>query len=199
MKKTLAFIITLSYSISAIADTPFDSVADKLVKAAKERTAHHVTYNGRYVPIQYPGGDVPSDIGVCTDLVIRSFRQVGIDLQQKVHEDMRENFSLYPSEKIWGLRRTDNNIDHRRVPNLRVFFTRAGKRLSITQKPEDYLPGDLVTWMLDGNLPHIGIIIDKKSAHGDIPLVVHNIGNGPEVSNILFSYPITGHYRYPEK
>ncbi|HED33298.1 MAG TPA: DUF1287 domain-containing protein [Gammaproteobacteria bacterium] len=197
MKKIQIFIITLFCSMSAIAGIPPDSMAYKLVEAAKERTAHDVTYNGRYTAIEYPGGDVPSNIGVCTDLVIRSFRQLGIDLQKKVHEDMLNNFSLYPSEKIWGLKHTDSNIDHRRVPNLGVFFTRAGKRLTITQKPEDYLPGDLVTWMLTGNLPHIGIIIDKKSAHDGVPLVAHNIGNGPEISNILFSHPITGHYRYP--
>jgi len=122
MKKAHVFIVMLLYCISGIADTPPDNVAVKLVKAAKERTAHPVTYNGRYLPLQYPGGDVPSDIGVCTDLVIRSFRQVGIDLQKKVHEDMLKNFDLYPSERIWGLRHTDSNIDHRRVPDLRVFF-----------------------------------------------------------------------------
>lgn len=171
------------------------SFSQKLVQAALERTKHSVIYDGSYHVIDYPGGDVPANIGVCTDVVIRSYRALGIDLQKLVHEDMRANFGLYPSRKIWGLKRPDKNIDHRRVPNLKVFFKRKGKALPVTKNPKNYQPGDLVTWMLPGNLPHIGIVTDQKNIFGT-PLIVHNIGQGPKLENILFSYPITGHYRF---
>ena len=170
-----------------------------LIKAAKERTLYDVTYDGSYYSIKYPNGDVPLDIGVCTDVVIRSYRKLGIDLQKEVHEDMVKNFDLYPSKRIWGLSRTDKNIDHRRVPNLRTFFTRNGKSLSVTNNPNDYFPGDLVTWKLPGNLPHIGIVIDEKSEDDNKRyLIVHNIGEGPKKEDILFKYEITGHYRYTQ-
>ena len=165
-----------------------------LVEAALERTQHRVRYDGRYVRIGYPGGDVPADTGVCSDLVIRSYRQIGIDLQVLVHEDIENHFSEYPH--LWGMSGPDTNIDHRRVPNLQTFFARHGESLGISANPAEYLPGDLVTWMLPGNLPHIGIIIDRRSGETDRPLVVHNIGNGPVADDILFRYPITGHYRY---
>ncbi|MCK4538895.1 MAG: DUF1287 domain-containing protein [Candidatus Krumholzibacteria bacterium] len=181
---------------SAGADPENDDVIVALVKAAKERTLHEVTYNGAYFPISYPNGDIPSNFGVCTDLVIRAFRKAGVDLQKKVHEDMAENFNLYPSGRIWGLTRPDKNIDHRRVPNLQVFFKRAGVSLEISGDAKDYLPGDLVTWMLPGNLPHIGIVIDEWASDGGRPLIAHNIGEGPKINDILFDYPITGHYRY---
>lgn len=192
-------VLTFYYSITVFAQTPTDRTLLDFIEAAKERTKHKVNYNGAYFSIGYPGGDVPSNIGVCTDVVIRSFRKVGIDLQKEAHEDMAENFALYPSNKIWGLTKTDKNIDHRRVPNLRMFFMRHGKSLQISKKPAHYLPGDLVTWTLPGNLPHIGIVIDQKSDDGSTPLIVHNIGQGPQINNILFEYPVTGHYRYPEK
>ncbi|KKJ78518.1 hypothetical protein WH95_03350 [Kiloniella litopenaei] len=167
----------------------------KLAEAALVRTTQNVVYDGSYHSIAYPGGDVPANIGVCTDVVIRSYRALGIDLQKLVHEDMRANFASYP--KIWGLKSTDRNIDHRRVPNLRVFFTRHGQSLPLSKNPADYLPGDLVTWNLNksGSLPHIGIISDQKSAEG-MPLVVHNIGAGPQIEDMLFDYKMTGHYRY---
>lgn len=174
--------------------TRADSLADQLVNAAFERTKHSVTYDGRYVSIDYPGGDVPDSIGVCTDLVIRAYRQLGIDLQQLVHQDMTLAFSDYPDH--WGLTRPDSNIDHRRVPNLQTFFTRQNAALPISNKGDDYQPGDLVTWNLPGNLPHIGIIVDQRSADDERPLVVHNIGRGPELEDILFDYPVTGHYRF---
>jgi uncharacterized protein YijF (DUF1287 family) len=191
-----AAIIIFSFFGSAQAEKPF---ADKLADAAYERTKKWVIYNGKYYSISYPGGDVPSYIGVCTDVVIRSYRAVGIDLQKEVHEDMRSNFNLYP--KTWGHKRPDTNIDHRRVPNLRVFFSRKGESLTVTSNPSDYKPGDLVTWNLRGrgNLPHIGIITSKKSDDNKRPLVSHNIGLGPRLENMLFDYPITGHYRYPGK
>lgn len=169
--------------------------AKALVDAAFERTRHQVTYDGRYVSIPYPGGDVPENIGVCTDVVIRSYRSLGIDLQQKVHEDMRSHFQAYPSKRIWGLTRPDTNIDHRRVPNLQAFFSRHGVVLPISDNASDYQAGDLVTWMLPGNLPHIGIVTDRKSPAGT-PIIVHNIGWGPKADDILFAYKITGHYRY---
>lgn len=167
-----------------------------LVEAAIERTNHSVRYDGAYRSIDYPGGDVPADIGVCTDVVIRSYRTLGVDLQVLVHEDMKSNFSAYPSNRIWVLTQTDRNIDHRRVPNLQTFFTRHGESLAISQSAADYLPGDLVSWMLPGNLPHIGIVTDQWSSSSGRPLIVHNIGAGPQLEDILFSYSITGHYRF---
>ena len=168
--------------------------SDRLVEAAVERTNHDVRYDGSYRAIAYPGGDVPDDIGVCTDLVIRSYRAVGIDLQKLVHEDMAGAFEAYPN--VWGLRKPDPNIDHRRVLNLRVFFARNGTELPVTAEGRDYEPGDLVTWMLPGNLPHIGIVTGKRSRDGKRPLIVHNIGWGPAIDDMLFQYTITGHYRY---
>ncbi len=160
-----------------------------LVEAARARTTLHETYDGS----AYPMGDVPSDRGVCTDLIVRAYRALGIDLQVLVHEDMREHFELYP--KSWGLRKPDRNIDHRRVPNLQRFLERAGASKRVTNVPEDYAAGDLVTWMLPGNLPHIGIVSDKKMSDGRRPRIIHNIGAGPVEDDILFAYPITGHYR----
>ncbi len=171
-----------------------------VLAAAYERTHQSVTYDGRYLSIPYPGGDVPSNIGVCTDVVIRSYRSIGTDLQKLVHEDMKENFASYPSKRIWGLTRPDKNIDHRRVPNLQTFFSRHGEELDIPPEASAYKAGSLVTWMLPGNLPHIGIVTDKVSAETGNPLVVHNIGRGPELEDMLFKYKITGHYRFvPDK
>ena len=165
-----------------------------LVLAAIERTSHQVTYDGSYRKIAYPAGDVPNNIGVCTDVVVRSYRKLGIDLQQLVHEDMKHSFSAYPNH--WGLKKPDTNIDHRRVPNLQTFFSRHGIKLNVTDRAEDYKPGDLVTWMLPGNLPHIGIVTDRSDAGTNHPMIVHNIGSGPQLEDILFDYKITGHYRY---
>jgi uncharacterized protein YijF (DUF1287 family) len=167
---------------------------EQLITAALERTTHTVRYDGSYQRIAYPGGDVPDQVGVCTDVVIRSYRALGIDLQQRVHEDMSSEFSVYPAH--WGLTRPDPNIDHRRVPNLQVFFERHGESLPISATPDSYQPGDLVTWMLPGNLPHIGIVVNQRSEDGARPLIVHNIGAGPELEDVLFDFPITGHYRY---
>ena len=168
----------------------------KLVVAAEERTHHVVRYDSAYVRIPYPGGDVPADTGVCTDEVIRSYRAVGVDLQKEVHEDMEKNFSAYPRKWQSLTTRTDSNIDHRRVPNLMTFFTRKGQPLTITQRAEDYSPGDLVTWDLGGNVPHIGIVVDQKSGASGRYLIVHNIGQGPKMEDVLFHWKITGHYRY---
>jgi len=170
--------------------------AARLVEAAIERTEHTVRYDGSYVSIPYPGGDVSAGTGVCTDVVIRSYRKLGIDLQKLVHLDIARNFHLYPARRLWGQTKPDTNIDHRRVPNLQTFFMRKGRSLRVSSKPSDYRPGDLVTWMLPGNLPHIGIVTDRVSRDGERPLVVHNIGDGPRLEDILFLYPITGHYRF---
>jgi uncharacterized protein YijF (DUF1287 family) len=172
------------------------SFQEALVEAALQRTEHDVTYDGQYIKIGYPNGDVPANIGVCTDVVIRSYRALGIDLQQKVHEDMKAHFSKYPSKRIWGLSRTDTNIDHRRVPNLQVFFERFGESLPITDNKDDYKLGDLVTWRLPNNAPHIGIVTDQTGWMTGNPKVVHNIGLGPKLDDMLFLFEITGHYRY---
>ncbi len=174
----------------------FAANSSSLVEAAIERTKYRVIYDGSYQPVSYPGGDVPSNRGVCTDVVIRSYRKLGIDLQELVHEDIKSNFLQYPSRQIWGLTQPDTNIDHRRVPNLQVFFTRNGQKLGITSSAEDYRSGDLVTWMLPGNFPHIGIVTNRYSKETGNPMIVHNIGRGPELEDMLFSYRITGHYRY---
>jgi uncharacterized protein YijF (DUF1287 family) len=164
----------------------------KLSAAAIERTHHSVRYVSDYVHIPYPGGDVPADTGVCTDEVIRSYRAVGIDLQKEVHEDMGRNFDAYPHR--WQ-RRPDSSIDHRRVPNLMVFFARNGTRLPISQRAEDYSPGDIVAWDLGGGITHIGIVVDAKGSSGRY-LVVHNIGRCPRMEDVLFNWKVIGHYRY---
>ncbi|HLV41751.1 MAG TPA: DUF1287 domain-containing protein [Brumimicrobium sp.] len=166
----------------------------KLSDAAIELTKQNVIYDPTYFSISYPNGDVPNDRGVCTDVIIRAYRRIGIDLQKEVHEDMRSNFSLYPN--YWGLTKTDKNIDHRRVPNLKTYFKRQGTGLQITNDPKDYLPGDIVTWNLSGGMKHIGIVTDLKSNDEKTPLIVHNIGKGQVIEDCLFSFEITGHYRY---
>jgi len=167
-----------------------------LAEAALARTAQVVRYDGRYFSMAYPGGDVPSDTGVCTDVVIRSYRAVGVDLQREVHEDMLAHFDRYPSRRLWGMSRTDTNIDHRRVPNLQVFLARKGQSLVVSGRADDYHAGDLVTWMLPGNLPHIGIVSARRAPASGRPLVVHNIGRGPVMEDVLIAFPQTGHYRY---
>ncbi len=167
--------------------------------AAKQRTLRTITYDGSYFAIQYPGGDVPANLGVCTDVVIRSYRNIGIDLQKLIHEDMTHAFEAYPSKRIWGLTGTDPNIDHRRVPNLQTFFTRHGSILPISQNKADYSAGDIVTWTLPGNLPHIGIVSDQINSQTGNPVIVHNIGAGPKLEDMIFHYPISGHYRYLPK
>jgi len=133
---------------------------------------------------------VPADTGVCTDEIIRAYRAVDIDLQKEVHEDMAAHFDLYPNKRKWLLNHPDSNIDHRRVPNLMVFFERKGESLPISARAEDYAPGDLVTWDLGRGVPHIGIVVDQGH------MIVHNIGEGPKMENVLFRWKITGHYRY---
>lgn len=165
-----------------------------LIRSAVAQTADRVTYDGSYRRIGYPGGDVPSHIGVCTDLVVRAYRAVGVDLQVRVHEDMTASFASYPH--AWGLSRPDSNIDHRRVPNLQTYLRRRGAQQPVTDAAAAYRAGDLVTWMLPGNVPHIGLVTDQRSPDGQRPLIAHNIGRGPQVEDMLFSFPVTGHYRY---
>jgi uncharacterized protein YijF (DUF1287 family) len=164
----------------------------RLSAAAIERSHHSVRYVSDYVHISYPGGDVPANTGVCTDEVVRSYRAVGVDLQKEVHEDIVRNFNAYPHGRQ---RCPDSNIDHRRVPNLMVFFARNGTRLSVRQRAEDYSPSDIVAWDLGGGVTHIGIVIDQRGSNGRY-MVVHNIGCGPQMEDVLFDWKIIGHYRY---
>ncbi|MEE9444451.1 MAG: DUF1287 domain-containing protein [Cocleimonas sp.] len=167
-----------------------------LVDAALERLSHKVKYDGSYREIAFPWGDVPDNIGVCTDVVIRSYRKLGIDLQQRVNADMTRNFFQYPNLEKWDRQKADTNIDHRRVLNLRVFFARNGETLPRTDNPNDYLPGDLVTWDIMPGMPHIGIVTHQVSDDKKRPLIVHNIGKGPKLEDVLFTMEMTGHYRY---
>ena len=169
---------------------------ERLSAAAIERTQHTVRYDPAYVRIGYPGGDVPASTGVCTDEVIRAYRALGIDLQKEVHEDIEANFWSYPNHLRWTQIHADPNIDHRRVPNLMVFFSRKGESLAITAQGRDYNPGDLVTWDLGGGVPHIGVVVDRKSSTSGRYMIVHNIGQGPKLEDVLFHWKITGHYRY---
>ena len=168
----------------------------KLTAAALERTRHAVRYDPAYRRIAYPMGDVPDDRGVCSDVVIRAYRAVGIDLQEQVHHDMSRAFAAYPN--LWGLTAPDTNIDHRRVPNLEIFFARHGQKLPLAQTGDAYRPGDIVTWRLgpSASLPHIGLVTGVKSHDGARPLIVHNVGAGPRLEDVLFAYRLHGHYRF---
>ena len=166
----------------------------KLSNAAIALTKDKVVYDGTYVSIKYPNGDVPANQGVCTDVIVRAYRKLGIDLQKEVHEDMKINFSKYP--KIWGLKRTDKNIDHRRVQNLETFFSRKGKKLNVSENAIDYKTGEMVTWMVNDKLPHIGIVTHIKSSDGKRPLIVHNIGSGQVLEDCLFNHKIVGRYKF---
>lgn len=172
------------------------SQAERFVKGAIALENADILYDGRYRKIAYPMGDVPAHLGVCSDVVIRAYRIIDIDLQKLVHEDMSEDFESYP--KIWGLSRPDRNIDHRRVPNLRKFFSRHGHVLEISDNPDDYKAGDIVTWNLSssGSVPHIGIVTNYRSFNRKRPLIMHNIAGGQVMEDMLFDYQITGHYRY---
>ncbi|SDG82853.1 hypothetical protein SAMN05216588_10199 [Pseudomonas flavescens] len=166
----------------------------KLADGARQQVGVTLAYDPVYRHIDYPGGDVPMETGVCTDVVIRALRLQGLDLQKAVHVDMAANFSAYP--KHWGLSRPDRNIDHRRVPNLMTWFRRQGMALQVSRDARDYRSGDIVTWDLGRGLTHIGIVSDRLSAAGE-PLILHNIGAGTREEAILFRFTITGHYRFP--
>jgi len=189
MRQTLVVLAFVLAASAAFAEPA------TLVSAARQQTRMVVTYDGSYQRIGYPLGDVPATRGVCTDVVIRAYRAIGIDLQVLVHEDMRANFKSYP--RLWGLSEPDPNIDHRRVPNLQKFLERASATVASTDSAAAaFLPGDLVTWLLPGNVPHIGIVSDRRASDTGRLLVIHNIGPGPMEEDVLFAYPITGHYRY---
>ncbi len=188
---TSLFIFSVGYSQSN------KNFSEKLSNAAIALTFDKVQYDPSYFSISYPNGDVPANKGVCTDVIIRAYRKMGIDLQKEVHEDIKNNFSKYPH--TWGLSHPDENIDHRRVPNLAVFFSRFGITKKMSTNPGDFEPGDIITWDLGGGLTHIGMLINKRSADGKRYLIVHNIGRGREISDCLFSFKITGHYFYNGK
>ncbi|AWG21361.1 DUF1287 domain-containing protein [Flavobacterium faecale] len=171
----------------------------KLSDAALSILNPSIRYDPSYISIQYPNGDVPATTGVCTDVVIRTYRKLKIDLQKEVHEDMLSNFALYPNFEKWGMTKTDTNIDHRRVPNLEVFFERKGQKLPVSTLGNDYKTGEIVTWMINDKLPHIGIITHKKSADGQRNLIVHNVGGGQVLEDCLFDYKIVGHYKYKKE
>lgn len=168
----------------------------RLVAAAVKRSHVQVRYVADYVRIPYPGGDVPAGTGVCSDEIVRIYRTVGIDLQKDVHEDMVAYFDQYPSQWRWLRRQPDSNIDHRRVPNLIVFFRRNGENLPITNESADYLPGDIVTWDLGRGQTHIGMVVDRKPLLSGRYMILHNIGRGPQIEDVLFDWKITGHFRY---
>lgn len=194
MRGALLFAIVLIFgSTSAVLAEDF---GEKLAAAAAARAGANVVYDPAYVAIAYPGGDVDAGRGVCADEIVRAYRALGIDLQVLIHEDMRAHFSDYPA--LWGLARPDRNIDHRRVPNLERFFTRKGARLPSSDDPAAFRPGDVVSWNLKGEngyLPHIGIVTAARAPSG-APMILHNIGAGPELEDVLFNWPITGRFRY---
>lgn len=204
--KKLFILLLISLSISCFGknifsrskESPFNhshpkNSLGKLLSAAEAQTQYTFYYDPQYVKLPYPGGDVALERGVCADVVIRAFRAIGKDLQKDVHEDMRSNFSLYP--KIWGLKKPDTNIDHRRVANLMVYFKRKGYSISISQNPVDYLPGDVVAWKLDNGLLHIGLVSDIESYQEKTYQIIHNIGSGAKAEPRLFNWKIIGHYR----
>ena len=190
----LPLLLGLLISSTSNANNPY--MAQQLVSAADERTHYPVVYDGSYREIGFPWGDVANNIGVCSDVVVRAYRKLGIDLQHLVNHDMTRNFMAYPSYRQWRLTKPDPNIDHRRVLNLQVFFARAGENLPITNNPEDYHPGDLVTWDIRPGMPHIGIVSNRLARDGRTPLIIHNIGKGPVYEDVLFGMRITGHFRY---
>ena len=189
--RALALTTLILFSGFALAQT---GDALKAVSAARSQIGVTTAYDPAYSRMAYPMGDVPMTRGVCSDVVIRAYRKAGIDFQLLVHNDMRANFSFYP--KIWGLKKTDSNIDHRRVPNLEVFFKRQGKSIADVLTADSFKPGDIVSWRLDNGLAHIGIVSDRKSLFGSRPLLIHNVGDGTQEEDVLFSWRIVGHYRW---
>lgn len=189
--RSLVFALLCLVSCLAMAQT---SDALKVVNAARSQIGITKSYDPAYSRIAYPMGDVPIERGVCSDVVIRAYRKAGSDFQMLVHKDMKLHFPVYP--KLWGLKKTDSNIDHRRVPNLEVFFKRQGKSLADSQTADSFKAGDIVSWRLSNGLAHIGIISNKKSFFDSRPLVIHNIGQGTQEEDVLFSWRIVGHYRW---
>jgi uncharacterized protein YijF (DUF1287 family) len=193
---SIAFLISGKRIIGQEISVRSDTFGHKLSIAAISIINPLVFYDPTYKTIKYPNGDIDKNKGVCTDVVIRAYRKLGIDLQKEVHEDMAAHFLKYPNLKKWGLKHTDKNIDHRRVQNLEIFFSRKGEKLIVTKNPNDYKAGEIVTWMINNQLPHIGIVTHKKSIDGIRPLLVHNVGAGQVLEDCLFNYTIVGHFRY---
>ena len=190
MKKTTLLLYFLIATQINFAQDFFQQISACAVEIIDDT----IIYDPAYFSIKYPNGDIPDGKGVCTDVVIRTYRKMGIDLQKEVHEDMKQNFNSYP--KTWGLKRTDTNIDHRRVPNLMTFFKRHNAQKNITTNANDYQPGDIVCWNLGGAITHIGIVTSQKTEDKQRYLIVHNIGGGQVAEDVLFAYTIIGHYRY---
>jgi len=198
---TLIFLIGLFAAAcqQELVRVPIKSTADsstlsKVIDSAIDQTKVTNSYDPAYSKIDYPGGDVPLAKGVCSDVIVRAFRNGGVDLQKEVHEDMQQKFSSYPNK--WGARKPDSNIDHRRVANLMTYFDRKGKSLPVTSVRKDYQPGDVVAWDLGNELLHIGIVTNVLSASGSGYMMVHNIGAGARLEDVLFSWKVIGHYRY---
>src|SRR5882757_9995880 len=166
-----------------------------IIDGAVDQVGKTTGYDPSYQKLDYPNGDVPIETGVCSDVIVRAFRKGGIDLQKDLHEDMKGNFSVYPTR--WGLKGTDPNIDHRRVPNLQTYFSRKGKSLATDGGSETFQPGDIVTWDLQlGGTEHVGMVVNVWYKPTQRYLIVHNIGNGTRMEDVLFAWKITGHYRY---
>lgn len=190
----LAVLLVLPSLQPAQAQPPSnESRLTALIAAAVEQSGVTTSYDPAYVKLTYPNGDVPRTTGVCSDVLIRAFRKIGLDLQKAIHEDMVRHFQKYP--KAWGLRKPDANIDHRRVLNLMCFFQRKGWEIPISTRQQDNLPGDIVAWRLDNNLPHIGLMIDRVAPLSGNHLICHNIGQGVQVEDVVFTWKIIGHFR----
>ncbi len=191
MRVLYSAIIAMMFLSGLTAAEP-EALAGRIAAAAKRQIGVTVKYDAAYVQLKYPAGDVPISTGVCSDVVVRALRDVGLDLQKEVHEDMTKAFSAYPQK--WGLKKPDKNIDHRRVPNLMRYFER--KHIALAEKLKaapTYRPGDIVTWDLGNGVLHVGVVSTKMK--GDRPLIIHNIGSGAQEEDILFSYKVIGHYR----
>ena len=194
MKRARAAVAAAVFGIAASSASGDSTFGERLAASAVAQVGVTLHYDPAYALLAYPGGDVPLERGVCSDVVIRALRRQGVDLQRLVHEDMRESFADYPNK--WGLRRPDRNIDHRRVPNLQTYLERRGFAVPITRSASDYATGDIVAYTLPGDLPHIGIVAAQRTADGVRPLLVHNIGAGAQLEDVLFAYEVAGHYRW---
>jgi uncharacterized protein YijF (DUF1287 family) len=190
--KILVFCLVLSGNL--LSDSTGADSIDKIIENAIWQTTVTTLYDPAYRRMEYPGGDLPIERGACSDVIIRAFRSAGIDLQKEIHEDMEKSFDLYPRK--WGLIKTDTNIDHRRVHNIMTFLNRQKKSVPVSHQEQDYEPGDIVTWNLPGNIDHIGIVTDVRVADSERYMVVHNIGAGAKLEDVLFEFEITGHFRY---
>jgi len=191
-------VATVLHGVSAQRGTPPRpqpaELTSRVVRSVLEQTTYTLHYDPSYVRLTYPGGDVPRERGVCTDVVIRAFRAAGVDLQREVHLDMSANFSVYPQR--WGLRGTDRNIDHRRVPNLMTYFQRQGRALTLSNSADNFQPGDVVAWDLGGGVLHVGVVSNVRAAGGQRYQVVHNLAAGAKLEDVLFAWRVIGHYRY---